>query len=124
MTDRTIGVTLPIRRGKIGYFDSSLDLVTQVKSNLINLVMTRKGERPFQPEFGTDLHELVFEQMDDEYNSRVDSAIRVAVAKWMPFLRIDKPEVLRNEDQNSTVVQITFSLRSNVDVTASVIVEF
>lgn len=124
MADRTIGVTLPIRRGKVGYFDSSLELIAQVKSNLVNLVMTRKGERPFQPEFGTDLHELLFEQMDDEYNSRVEGAIRVAVAKWMPFLRIDEIEVLRDEDRNRTVVQITFSLRSNVEVNASVVVEF
>jgi len=124
MADRTIGVLLPIRRGKVGYFDSSLDLVTQVKSNLVNLVLTRKGERPFQPEFGTDLHELVFEQMDDEYNSRVEAAIRTAVAKWMPFLRIDELEILRNEDRNRTIVQITFSLRSNENVTESVVVEF
>ena len=124
MADKTIGIILPIRRGKVGYFDSSTDTVTQIKSNLINLVMTRKGERPFQPDFGTNLHELVFEQMDDEYNSRVESTIRIAVTKWMPFLRIDKLEIDRDEDRNRTVVRITFSLRSNVDVTEVIIVEF
>lgn len=124
MANKTIGVLLPIRRGRVGYFDSSLELLDQVKTNLINLIMTQKGERVYQPDFGTDLHKLVFEQMDDEYNDRVESAIRVAAAKWMPFLRIDEILVSRNEDENSTAVKVTFSLRSNVEVTASIVVTF
>ncbi len=124
MADRTIGVLLPIKRGKTGYFDASIDVVTQIKSNLVNLVMTRKGERVFQPEFGTDLHELIFEQMDDEFPGRVEAAIRAAVARWMPFLIIDEIQISLDPDRNRTLVQITFSLRSNINVTDTVVVEF
>ena len=41
----SIGFTLPLQRGDGGYFEVSNDLLTQIKSNFINLVSTMKGER-------------------------------------------------------------------------------
>ena len=38
----------------------------QVKSNLKNLLLIRKGERIFQPNFGSGIHELLFEQFTDD----------------------------------------------------------
>ena len=49
MADIALGITLPIKLGKTGYFEQAFDTITQVKSNLINLLLTVKGERVFQP---------------------------------------------------------------------------
>jgi len=62
--------------GKTGYFEQSFTSINQIKSNLINLIMTSKGERVFQPEFGSDLHSLIFTQMDEEYEAAVQTAIQ------------------------------------------------
>jgi hypothetical protein len=40
----SIGFTLPLQRGDGGYFEVSNDLLTQIKSNFINLVSTMKGD--------------------------------------------------------------------------------
>lgn len=119
-----IGITLPLQRGKTGYFEQSFTVIDQVKSNLINLIMTRKGERVFQPDFGSDLHSLVFTQMDEEYEAAVQTAIQRSISQWMPFLIITELEVLRDSDRNRSLVKVTFALRGSENITESIIVEF
>lgn len=119
-----IGMTLPLRRGKSGYFAQSSTSLEQVKSNLISLLLTRKGERVFQPELGSDLHTLVFSQMDEEYEQSVRSAITQAVSQWLPFLNIDTITIQRDQDNNLTNVQLTFSLASNANISDSVVITF
>lgn len=124
MADTALGIVLPIKRGKTGYFEQAFDVITQVKSNLINLILTRKGERVFQSDFGTDLHTLVFTQMDDEYDKNVKNSVASAVRKWMPFINIVEQVVMRDEDKNNTLLEITFSLSTNSDITETIVVEF
>lgn len=124
MADIALGIVLPIKRGKTGYFEQAFDVITQVKSNLINLILTRKGERVFQSDFGTDLHTLVFTQMDDEYDKNVKNSVASAVRKWMPFINIVEQVVIRDEDKNNTLLEITFSLSTNSDITETIVVEF
>ena len=45
------------------------DLVTvkdksAIAQSITNLLMTRKGERPFQPELGSGLQDMLFEPLD------------------------------------------------------------
>lgn len=124
MADTALGITLPIKRGKTGFFEQGFDTLTQIKSNLINLILTRKGERVYQPTFGSNLHSLVFAQMDQEYEQKVKQAVVSAVKIWMPFLNIQEQIVTRDDNRNSTLIEVTFSLRSNVDITETIIVEF
>jgi phage baseplate assembly protein W len=119
-----IGVTLPLRRGKTGYFAQSQTALEQAKSNLVSLLLTRKGERVFEPELGSDLHSLVFTQMDSEYEDNVRSAILRAVNQWLPFLNIDDITVQRDQDNNLTKVQLQFSLASNAQITDTVVIQF
>ncbi len=124
MADQGIGITLPIHRGKTGYFEQSFDILTQVKSNLINLLLTKKGERVFQPLFGSNLQELIFEQMDDDYKARVESAIRRDVATWMPYLTVRTIVITEDHDRNRTYIEVTFNLNTNASVTDSIVLEF
>jgi len=119
-----IGVTLPLRRGKTGYFEQSFTAIEQVKSNLTNLLLTVQGERVFQPEFGSELHNLIFTQMDEEYDSTVQNAVQRAITQWMPFLTIVELEVLRDDDRNKTLIKVTFAISSNTNITDSIVVEF
>ena len=68
------GITYPVRTGST-MFESTYNLVDAASSNIRNLLLTKKGERIMQPEFGTGLHQLLFEPMDDEFESKVQKAI-------------------------------------------------
>ena len=72
-----IGFTLPLRRADGGYFEMSNDLMTQIKSNFINLVSTMKGERMSNPEFGCDIHQSVFNfNNDDLYEQAIKNSVQ------------------------------------------------
>ena len=89
----SIGFTLPLQRGDGGYFEVSNDLLTQIKSNFINLVSTMKGERMSNPEFGCDIHQSVFNFNNDELPNKARESVEEAVARWMPYIELEKFEI-------------------------------
>jgi phage baseplate assembly protein W len=87
------------------------------KSNLRNLLLTAKGERVMQPEFGTGLHELLFEQMGDDFEGRLVDTITESVNFWLPYINIDEINIeLTNEmrDRNQVGMDIKFSIGDNI----------
>ena len=61
--DYAIGITLPIQIGNTA-FNQSFTTKQQVSSNIKNLLLTKKGERLLQPNFGSGLQELLFDFKD------------------------------------------------------------
>lgn len=97
-TKEPIGITLPIRDGNGGYFEQSFDTLTQVRSNIYNLLNTRPGERRMQPTFGSRLHSLLFEQNVEILPEIASNIIKEDISMWIP---------------NVTVINITSTLLKN-----------
>lgn len=97
----TIGFTLPLDRGNRGYFSVSDDLLTQVKSNFINLVLTIKGERMHNPSFGCDIHNVIFNTNDDTLYSDAREAIEEAVERWMSYIELEEFEIETKDHDKS-----------------------
>jgi phage baseplate assembly protein W len=83
-----IGITLPLRDGNSGYFEQSFDTLTQVKSNIKNLLNTRPGERRMQPTFGSRLWNLVFEQNTDTLPDIATQIVKEDISAWIPNVTI------------------------------------
>jgi len=98
-----IGITLPIRNGNSGYFEQSYDTLTQVKSNIINLLNTRPGERRMQPTFGSRLWGILFEQNVDNLPDIASNVVREDISMWIPNVTvIDVTSNLYKNDQTSS----------------------
>jgi hypothetical protein len=54
-----VGISLPMNSS--GVFPTTLSNREQIKSNLLNYILTNKGERLYRPEFGTDIRKKLFE---------------------------------------------------------------
>lgn len=107
-----IGLTIPITKGTSGYFETSEDILTQVKNNFINLILTVKGERLHNPEFGCDIHKVVFEQNDDTIEDKSRIAVDEAVETWMPYLDLEEFRILnRIEERDRYRIQVYFKYR-------------
>jgi len=102
-----IGVMLPL--GGAPIFKSSYTTEEQAISNLKNLILTRKGERPFQPLFGTDVYSLLFEQITDDVESRLESSLTADIKFWLPYIIIDG--ILINVEEDSNRVSISMKFR-------------
>ena len=96
----SIGITIPIQNSESGYFERSFDTLTQVKSNIINLLNTKPGERRMQPTFGCRLWKLVFEQNQDSLADIASNIIKEDINSWIP---------------NVTVLDITSTLYTTED---------
>jgi phage baseplate assembly protein W len=99
-----IGITLPFRGGNSGYFEQSFDSLTQVKSNIINLLNTRQGERRMQPTFGTRLWNLLFEQNIDNLPEIASNVIKEDIAMWIPNVTVInvKSNLLKSDQTDDT----------------------
>jgi phage baseplate assembly protein W len=124
MPQKYIGITLPLRLGNTGYFEQSKELYRQVRSNFKNLILTKKGERLMQPEFGTDLHRILFEQITEETLDAARITVTNAVEQWMPFLELVNFQVTAPQqgDVNRIDLKVEYRFRNNPNVTDSVVV--
>ena len=100
--ERAIGILLPLNRiahsrpydinyssGSLsgtGLFDQSYTTEDQAITNLVNLVLTRKGERIMQPDFGTKVPDFVFEQNSRENRFELQESLRRDIAFWLPYI--------------------------------------
>jgi phage baseplate assembly protein W len=92
-TTTYLGQTLPLNRGTRGYFQSTTDSLENEKSKFINLILTRKGERVSNPDFGCDLWRLLFEQKDGEIQELAQQYVIEAVERFMPYLSLQSIEI-------------------------------
>jgi phage baseplate assembly protein W len=76
-----------------------------IKSDLMHLILTRKGERLYMPEFGTDLLKYIFEQNDGITRSDIRKDITDTVKKYMPNLQVNDVivEQLENNEHVATI---------------------
>jgi len=87
----TYGINFPFRDSRRGDFLELTQLeAQQVKSDLIHLLLTRKGSRYYLPEFGTRLYEFLFEPFDGLTFDAIQSDIREAVQQFMPNLLLNQ----------------------------------
>ncbi len=108
--DKYVGIRFPLGYSPEGFFYKTKTVLEQAKSNLQNLLLTTPGERVFQPNFGSQLKSIVFEQGQDIPN-RVEEAIRTSVDSFLPHINIIN--VFTIQEQNQVNVQVEFSVPLN-----------
>ena len=110
--DVTIGLSLPLTHdSSFGFFKTTQTLLQQAKHNIRNLLLTRRGERLGNPNFGSDLHLLLFEQDTGDLESKVEETIREAVSNNLPYVILHSIETSSsNMDQNIYLVNLRFSI--------------
>ena len=89
--------------------------VTSVKRGIHNILMTENNERLFQPEVGSGLKNLLFEQMSDLTAQLLESEVRSAIDAWENRAQIISIEVFPEEEYNRYRVAVIFRIINNPD---------
>ena len=97
-----IGLSIPFVNSNDGYFEQTFDTNSQVKQNLLNFLKTKRGERRMQPEFGTKLYNLLFEQLDANTYEIAKSIISEEITAWIPQIIIDRITVNNTGNPDDT----------------------
>lgn len=115
--DYAYGITLPVQLGSTGYFEQAFTSYEQARANLINLLKTSKGERVMQPNFGSGLQELLFEQITNDFETNIETVITESVAFWLPYITIVDIEIDisdENKDNNKAELKIGFTVGKDI----------
>jgi len=122
-----IGIKIPITMGNTGYFDQTFSSLEEAKSNLYNLILTKKGERFMQPDFGTDVYKYFFNQITDNIKSSLQKEIKESINTWIPYINVIDVNVNisdQNRDTNKIDISIKFSLKRDLNQYDEIIVSF
>jgi phage baseplate assembly protein W len=65
-------------------------MMQAIKADLMHLILTRKGQRLYSPDFGTDLLKFIFEPEDGLTLNGIKSEITTVVKRYLPKLQIDE----------------------------------
>lgn len=105
---RAVGITVPLS-GK-AVFNSSYETKDAIKSNLINFILTGKGERYMNPSFGSGIRNLIFANINRDSLTSLELTIREEIQNFFPSLNIT--ELVLTSDVNDNT--ILFSLKFNL----------
>jgi phage baseplate assembly protein W len=116
--DYAIGISLPLQVAGTG-FRQTYNTTDQIKSNIKNLLLTQKGERILQPEFGSGLQSILFDFNDDDVATKIEDTINEAFEMWLPYVTIadivvDQTDELK--DRNRVSISLKFQVNGNIDL--------
>lgn len=116
--DYAIGITLPIQIGNTA-FNQSFTTIEQTKSNIKNLLLTKKYERLMQPNLGSGMQELLFEINDEDLAEKIENVINNSMETWLPFVVIEDISIEQTnelKDTNQLNVSLKFRIENNVNL--------
>jgi len=112
----SINIKFPLQDDAVTnqFFQLNQTTKNAYSSDLLLLLLTNKGERVYDPNFGTNLQKFLFEPEDSVTQSLVETDIRDTVSKYIPDLTIQNIQFITNQDditinENQINVKINFT---------------
>jgi phage baseplate assembly protein W len=119
------GIKYPFRTDDFQHFfiDANNDTKDKVRSQLMHIVFTPKGQRLRNPEFGTDLIKYIFEQNDGTTWEAVKTEVAESVNRWATNIKLNNIQVVKNENDDAEIyVRLDYSVVEGNKVTNDSIV--
>jgi phage baseplate assembly protein W len=107
------------------YVAANESVADKVRSQLMHIVFTPKGQRIRNPEFGTDLIKYIFDQNDGVTWESIKTEVSESVTRWSNNLSLRNISVVKSEEDESQVfVRLDYSVTEGNKVTNdSIVVE-
>ena len=84
----------------------------QTKANLINYLLTNKGERVDRPNFGGDLRNLLFENILESSQNDLTVRIQNDITRFFPNIVVKQLEFNNQEDRNTINFILTYQIEN------------
>lgn len=82
----------------------------QIKANLVNWLLTNKGERIMNPNFGADLKSLLFQQADVGLEEQLKFNIETSIKEYFPMIQVKEINFDIDPDRNTTNFILTYEI--------------
>ena len=101
-------IDLDFERNPVTNDVNTVDNVVAIKRAVKNLIQTNFYERPFQPELGCGIRELLFENFTSMTKVFLERKIEEVLINYEPRIQLQSVEVDDDQDGNRLVVDIYF----------------
>tara|TARA_B100001250_G_scaffold40659_1_gene32236 strand:- start:1742 stop:2134 length:393 start_codon:yes stop_codon:yes gene_type:complete len=81
-----------------------------IKQSIVNLLLTNKGERLFQPDYGSDIRSQLFEPLDYATAASIKSSILYSLSKFEPRINVLDINIFVNYGDNGFNVDMTYKI--------------
>ena len=93
----------PVKKD-INTFSNEYAVINSIK----NLVLTNHYERPFQPELGSNLRRLLFENVDSVIAASIENEITEVINNFEPRAQVSKVTAVPSPDENRYNIELEF----------------
>jgi phage baseplate assembly protein W len=101
-----IGVSLPFNRP----FNSTYTTKDQIKSNLLNLLLTSPGERVMNPAFGSGLKRFIFEDITSTSLDSLQESLLASISLYIPDITVTNLNFDTDQDNNTVTLNLEYVL--------------
>ena len=84
------------------------------------LLLTYKGERPFQPELGCDVRNMLFEPLDYGSAALIKTSIKETITRYEPRITVDSILCDPDYDSNGYSVELFYTIVGREDTPVAV----
>ena len=86
-----------------------------IKQAIVNLLLTNKGERLMNPNYGSDIRRYLFEPLDYGTANQIKGNIRDTIERFEPRISVVRLKASPNYDDNGFDITMTYSIRGTND---------
>lgn len=86
-----------------------------IKQAIVNLLLTNKGERLMNPNYGSDIRRYLFEPLDYGTANQIKGNIRDTIERFEPRISVVRLKASPNYDDNGFDITMTYSVRGTDD---------
>jgi phage baseplate assembly protein W len=106
-----IGVSLPFNAPQT--FTQTFTTQEQIKSNIINYVLTDRGERIFNPTFGSNIRASIFENITPNLLQNIQNILQGDLQLNFPGVNFQNIVITPDYDENTINISIPYSIYNN-----------
>jgi phage baseplate assembly protein W len=118
---KAVGFGFPINGDAV--FVPTYQTRDQIKANLVNYLLTNKGERVFNPNFGADLRALLFEHID-EASEDLTNIIQASINNSFPQITVKEIKFENQVDENTINFILTYEIvLFNIEDTVNILLQ-
>jgi len=114
-----VGVSIPFSSPSV--FNLTYTTTDQIKSNLINYILTNRGERVLNPNFGSNLRAQLFENIDPDTISALEMTIISDIRRYFPMISINSLTLTPSYEEYAIRLVLTYSVLNNVPETIQIL---
>lgn len=108
------GIKYPFssNNNEMTFIDTNSTYADGIKSQVLHVIFTPKGQRLRNPDFGTNLIKYIFSPKDELTLNDIKAEITLQISKYVNGVTFRNVEIIQNEnDDNGIIVLIEYSTK-------------